>query len=142
MAPIARKGKNAMPSASTRSAFTLLEILIIVVILGAVIVVAAPMWMRAREISHSWTCQEHLVRIDEAKEQWALTSRMDESRDIRWEHLLSPDGPLGEKPVCPAGGTYTLHPIGEPCQCDYIIPDWLEPQYRHMPPALGRQGAR
>ena len=126
-----------MPTPSDRSAFTLLEILGIVVLLGIVIAVAAPMWVRAREVARGWTCQENLVRIDEAKETWALTADAASGRMVEWDRLVGPDGPLLEQPICPAGGTYTLNPIGIPAQCDYGIPDWLEPRYRHLHPAEG-----
>ncbi len=52
--------------------FTLVEIMIVVAIIGIIIAIAVPAFLRARENSRATACQENLTKIDGAKEQYAL----------------------------------------------------------------------
>ncbi|MCL6624082.1 MAG: prepilin-type N-terminal cleavage/methylation domain-containing protein, partial [Fimbriimonadales bacterium] len=54
-----------------RKGFTLVEIMIVVLIIGILLAIAIPNFMRARETSRTKSCISNLRQIDAAKEQWA-----------------------------------------------------------------------
>ena len=58
-----------------RSGFTLVEIMIVVLILGILLTIAVPNWMKAREGARAKSCLENLRSIEGAKEQWAMENR-------------------------------------------------------------------
>ncbi len=71
---------------------------------------------------HAQTCRENLLKIDAVKEQWALEHNIPDGTSLPDDFLdrpevIGPDGYLKTKPVCPAGGTYTLNPIGTLPEC-------------------------
>jgi len=56
-------------------AFTLVEIMIVVLIIGILMAIAVPNFVKARESSRKQTCISNLKQIDQAKEQWAMDNR-------------------------------------------------------------------
>lgn len=69
-------------------------------------------------------CQENLAKIDGAKEQFALEFKKANDTTVTWENLLDPagkgrlgEGYLKKKPVCPAGGVYSVKHIGSNPTC-------------------------
>jgi prepilin-type N-terminal cleavage/methylation domain-containing protein len=111
--------------ASRQSGFTLVEIMIVVGILAIIIAIAAPTWVRQREISQLRTCQENLTKINGAKQQWALETNNPGSAEPGWDDLVNEtgDGFLKKEPVCPASGTYTLNTVNEDAACSISDPD-------------------
>jgi hypothetical protein len=57
------------------------------------------------------TCINNLRQIDGAKEQWALESQKPAGTLVSTQDL-APYFPNKAVPACPAGGIYTLNPIG------------------------------
>ena len=108
---------------STR-AFTLIEIMIVIAIIGIIIAIAASTWMRQREMTRSRSCQENLAKIDGAKEQLALDANLGQNDPATMADLVGPTLYLKREPVCPAGGTYTVDAIGTDPTCSYIAPAW------------------
>jgi prepilin-type N-terminal cleavage/methylation domain-containing protein len=55
-----------------RKAFTLVEIMIVVTIIGLLATIAIPSFLKARTTSQKNACINNLRQIDAAKAQWAL----------------------------------------------------------------------
>jgi prepilin-type N-terminal cleavage/methylation domain-containing protein len=115
--PIARLARSG--------GFTLIEIMIVVCILGILIGIATPTWIRQREVSQTRSCQENLTKIAGAKEQWAMENNKTAADTPDWSDLYASDGSsyLKTMPACPAGGDYTLNTINENPTCSITVPD-------------------
>lgn len=104
--------------------FTLVEIMIVVAIIGILISIAIPGFIRARSSSRMKSCQENLTKIDGAKEQWALEQNRAPGGTPTISDLAISDGHgyLKEFPREPAGGSYSINPVGEDPTCDTGFP--------------------
>ena len=104
--------------------FTLVEIMIVVLIIGILLAIAVPNFIKARESSRTRTCIANLRQIEAAKEQWAMENKKG-SADVPVQGDLNPDymkswptcpsngnvyviGAISANPTCPTGGTHTL----------------------------------
>ena len=63
------------------------------------------------------TCINNLRMIDGAKAQWALEAQKPNGAIMAPANLL-PYLPNNTMPTCPAGGIYTLNPVGQPPICN------------------------
>ena len=63
------------PRRIRQAAFTLVEVSIVLGIIVILVAIAAPTWIRQREISRSKACQQNLTRIGDAKEMYAMEFR-------------------------------------------------------------------
>ena len=108
-----------------KKGFTLVEIMIVVAIIGIVIAIAVPGFIRARRVSQARACQANLQRIDGAKEQYAMDNRLASGEGIDMDDLLEPEGELADpylrdEPTCPAAGAeaeYTVNAVGTAPEC-------------------------
>jgi len=73
-------------SSKLKRAFTLVEIMIVVLIIGILMAIAVPNFVKARESSRKQTCISNLKQIDQAKEQWAMDNRKNAGH--RWRQRL------------------------------------------------------
>jgi prepilin-type N-terminal cleavage/methylation domain-containing protein len=104
-------------------AFTLVEIMIVVLIIGILLAIAVPNFIRARETSRARTCSSNLKQIDSAKEQYAMENRLGQGDSIPDGALWAPDGYIKNEPECPSGGTYDVGVIGDDPTCSYAATD-------------------
>ena len=99
--------------------FTLVEIMIVVAIIGILISIAVPSFLRARENARGRACQENLAKIDGSKEQWALENNQSNGATVAWSDLVQSNrtGYLRATPICPSSGTYTIAVVGSDPTC-------------------------
>ena len=93
---------------SRRSAFTLVEIMIVVAIIGLLAAIAIPNFIKARELSQKNACIANLKQIDGAKNTWALEQKKVNTDTPVDSDIFGSSLYIREKPACPANGTYTL----------------------------------
>jgi prepilin-type N-terminal cleavage/methylation domain-containing protein len=102
----------------TNKAFTLVEIMIVVAIIGILIAIAVPGFVKARTTSRARACQENLSKIDGSKEQLALETDLAVGAAVAWADLVTGnEGYLKNEPTCPGGGAYTIGVIGTDPTC-------------------------
>lgn len=105
----------------SRRAFTLVEIMIVVLIIGVLASIAVPNFIRARQTSRTSACLKNLRALDGAKEQWAMDMKKNTGDACVQADLMPAAGTtyLKSWPVCPAGGNYTVAPVGTNPACSY-----------------------
>ena len=100
---------------SLRKAFTLVEIMIVVLIIGVLLAIAVPNFVRARESSRAKACISNLKQIDSAKEQFAMDAKKAAGYAVSETDLQSY---LKKIPECPSGGEkYNFGEIGSNPTC-------------------------
>jgi len=98
-----------------RHGFTLVEIMIVVLIIGILLAIAVPNFVRARDSSRTQSCIANLRQIDSAKEQWAMDNKKNTGDTMAMGDLAGVY--MKSTPSCPAGGTYTLNAVGTNPTC-------------------------
>ncbi len=94
------------------SGFTLIEIMIVVAIIGFLVAIAIPVFMRARHASQKNVCIANLRLIDTAITGWAVEARKAVGADIDTSALFGPTNAIREQPICPAGGNISYATVG------------------------------
>ena len=102
-----------------RHAFTLVEIMIVVAIIGLLAAIAIPSFVKARNLSQQSACLHNLRMIDSAKEEWAMAARKTDGDPVTTasvnEYIKG-----NSTPACPGGGTYTYYNIGSDPLCSGV----------------------
>lgn len=106
--------------------FTLVEIMIVVMIIGVLLNIAAPAFVHARDSGQLRTCIANLHNINTAKEQWAMTYGKDSTANPQWSDISS-FMQNQTQPICPSGGTYTLQDLNTLPTCSYGAAPGLPP---------------
>lgn len=95
--------------------FTLVEIMIVVLIIGILLAIAVPNFIKARESSRGKTCVANLRQIEAAKEQWAMEEKKG-ATDTPAQADLEPTY-IKKWPDCPSGGSYTIGDVATEPTC-------------------------
>ena len=95
--------------------FTLVEIMIVVAIIGLLVAIAIPNFLRAREEARANSCVANLKQIEGAKERWAMSMNQSAS-DVPTTGQLIPAF-LKIEPNCPSGGDYRFNAVNSVPTC-------------------------
>jgi prepilin-type N-terminal cleavage/methylation domain-containing protein len=115
---------------SSHAGFTFIEVMVTVAILGIVVAIALPAFMRSRKRGHMNTCIANLRQIHSAKVQ-ASFARTDYNDPVI---LFGPSGYIKVTPVCPlTKGSYSVNEGDEFPTCPNAS---VDPEYPHVMPAL------
>jgi prepilin-type N-terminal cleavage/methylation domain-containing protein len=97
--------------------FTLVEIMIVVLIIGILLAIAVPNFIKARETSRAKSCVANLKQIESAKEQWAMDNKKTNGDTPSATDLYGTGKYIKNAPVCPSGGAYTIGTMADRPLC-------------------------
>jgi prepilin-type N-terminal cleavage/methylation domain-containing protein len=98
-------------------AFTLVEVMIVVLIIGILLAIAVPQFIRAREGSHQKVCIANMRELEYAKEMFASEMKLSNGAACTLNDLW-PNYMHGIAfPNCPGGGVYNVGVIGATPSC-------------------------
>ncbi|MGC4044669.1 MAG: prepilin-type N-terminal cleavage/methylation domain-containing protein [Armatimonas sp.] len=100
-------------------AFTLVEMMIVVLIIGMLVSLAAPNFVRARETARAKSCAQNLRVIEVAKDQYMMDYNLPRSVSISESNIIGPSSYIKENPQCPSNGTYTIGKGNEEAICNF-----------------------
>ena len=97
--------------------FTLVEIMIVIAIIGVIVALAIPNFLKTREHARKQICIENIGQIESAKQLWGLENGKKEGDIPEEEDLIGPLKYIKVMPLCPGAGSYNFRAIGEPATC-------------------------
>jgi prepilin-type N-terminal cleavage/methylation domain-containing protein len=89
-----------------RAAFTLIELMLVVLVLAVVSAIAIPSYVNSRQHTQASACEVNRKAFDQAKLLWMMDSGRAQGDDVYFRDLL-PDY-IKTPPACPLQGTYEL----------------------------------
>jgi len=109
-----------------KKAFTLVEIMIVVLIIGILLAIALPNFMHARDTSRTNSCINNLREIADAKDQWAMDNKEPDTA-VPASTDLAPTY-VKVFPTEPMNGTYTIGAMSAPPTCSnsalgHVLPE-------------------
>jgi prepilin-type N-terminal cleavage/methylation domain-containing protein len=103
-------------------AFTLVEVMIVVAIIGLLAAVAIPNYVKSRELTFRKACIANLKQLEGAVQNWALETRRNSGDSIDPNALFGPNNYIRSVIVCPAGGNaYLYGRVGEPRHVQCVL---------------------
>ena len=111
--------------------FTLIEIMIAILIMGILLGMAVPNFLKARETTRTKSCIENLKKIQWAKDQWAIENQKNNTDTPTNSDLSGSFKYLVDLPSCPSGGVYTLGNVGTTPVCS--LSTQAAPQQHQIP---------
>ncbi len=122
LTPLERERRARRVQRHCTSAFTMIEVMIVICLFGVLLNIAAPNVIRARNRAAAHACGANLRRIRFAKEAYMLENNKPitvSAAELTDERLFGDNGYLKTKPVCPDGGHYTTGAGYEDPLCDF-----------------------
>ena len=95
-------------AAPRRRGFTLIEIMIVVLIIGILLAIAVPNFVKARESARTKSCVANLQQIQSAKQQWAMDTKSPGTASVVASDIFGTGKYVSGAvtgPVCPSGTT-------------------------------------
>lgn len=97
--------------------FTLVEIMVVVLIIGIILAIAIPNFIKASESSRTKVCVSNLKKIQAAKQQWAMDNKRAVTSTPTTTDLYGAGRYIETAPTCPAGGVYTIGAVNTVPRC-------------------------
>jgi prepilin-type N-terminal cleavage/methylation domain-containing protein len=101
-----------------RRGFTLLEILIVVAVLGILVGMAFPNFLKSRANAQKNICIENLSQIESAKQIWGVENAKKDGDPATDADLFGTTSYMKQRPFCPGGGSYDLTSVGVNATCN------------------------
>ncbi|MDH4389567.1 MAG: prepilin-type N-terminal cleavage/methylation domain-containing protein [Fimbriimonas sp.] len=98
-------------------AFTLVEVMIVVLIVAVLSGIAIPNFIKTRTTARQKTCINNMKQIESAKEQWAMDKKKAAGDACAMSDLAGMGNYLHNTPVCPGGGTYSVNTVAAQPSC-------------------------
>lgn len=105
---------------NARSAFSILEIFLLLCVIGIIVAIAMPNFNSGPRTSPANACINNLRQIDAAACEFALETHLTNGDRINFPTDLTPYIKLnkdGKIPPCPQGGVYSIKKVGESPTC-------------------------
>ena len=96
--------KSHLKRSRRRGAFTLIELLIVILVLAILMAVALPLYLAAVSDSQVKTCRSNMQTIANAEAAWKTS----DTSHLYTTTLSNLNANLGATPVCPSAGTYSV----------------------------------
>lgn len=103
----------------SKKAFTLVEIMVVILIIAILLAIAVPNFMNARERARANECIATLKQIDNAKEYFTHENNLSNGAPIVMADIWPDYIRRSTPPACMAGGNYTVGAVGTDPICDY-----------------------
>ena len=100
-------------------AFTLVEIMLVVCIIGLLATVAIPACLKSAERVRTTACFDNMRAIEMAKTMWANDNCANDGDIVTMDDIVPY---LKKTPYCASGGAYIIGCIGSNCYC--TVHDW------------------
>ena len=112
--------------------FTLVEIMIVVAIIGLLAAIAIPNFVRSRATSQANACINNLRQIESAVQQFDFANGLAPGAIVNYPDDISSYIKLNANssvPGCPAGGAYSLQPVGVNPQAQCSLGNTVTPSH-------------